>query len=88
MQTEPTKRLFDKFPFESYTQNHFMCLTGLYLKGEGIIKDMYRRPEKLIEVCGKGGGYIMRTDTDYIQDAKPENVKTMIDSVEKYGRYH
>ena len=29
----------------------------------------------------------MRTDTDYIQDAKPENVRAMMDAVEKYGRY-
>lgn len=43
--------------------------------------------KKLIQVCGKGGGYILRADTDYIQDAKPENVRTMVESVEKYGRY-
>jgi len=40
--------------------------------------------KKLIQVCGKGGGYIMRSDTDFIQEAKPENVKAMVDSVKKY----
>ena len=40
--------------------------------------------KKLIQVCGKGGGYILRSDTDFIQEAKPENVKAMVDSVKKY----
>ena len=40
--------------------------------------------KKLIKVCGKGGGYIMRSDTDFIQEARPENVKAMVDSVKKY----
>jgi hypothetical protein len=43
--------------------------------------------KKLITVCGKNGGFILRASTDYTQDAKPANVKAMIDSVEKYGRY-
>jgi hypothetical protein len=40
--------------------------------------------KKLITVCGKGGGYTLRSDTDFIQDAKPENVKAMAESVKKY----
>jgi len=40
--------------------------------------------KKLIQVCGKGGGYILRSDTNAIQDAKPENVKVMVDSARKY----
>ena len=40
--------------------------------------------KKLIKVCGKGGGYIMTSDTNAIQEAKPENVKVMVDSVKKY----
>jgi uroporphyrinogen-III decarboxylase len=43
--------------------------------------------KKLIEKVGKNGGFILRCSTDYTQEAKPENVKAMIDSVEKYGRY-
>jgi hypothetical protein len=42
---------------------------------------------KLIEICGKNGGYILRTCTDYIQDAKIENIKAMMDAVKKYGPY-
>jgi uroporphyrinogen-III decarboxylase len=44
--------------------------------------------KKLIEKVGKDGGFILRCSTDFTQEAKPENVKAMIDSVEKYGRYY
>jgi uroporphyrinogen-III decarboxylase len=43
--------------------------------------------KKLIKVCGKDGGFILRCTTDYTQEARPENVKAMIDSAKKYGRY-
>ena len=43
--------------------------------------------KKLIQICGKGGGYILRTCTDYIQEAKIENIKAMMDTVKKYGVY-
>jgi uroporphyrinogen-III decarboxylase len=44
--------------------------------------------KKLIEKVGKDGGFILRCSTDFTQEAKPENVKAMINSVEKYGRYY
>jgi uroporphyrinogen-III decarboxylase len=44
--------------------------------------------KKLIEKVGKNGGFILRCSTDFTQEAKPGNVKAMIDSVEKYGRYY
>ncbi|MFC2014636.1 uroporphyrinogen decarboxylase family protein [Chloroflexota bacterium] len=43
--------------------------------------------KKLIEKVGKNGGFILRCSTDFTQEAKPENVKVMIDAAEKYGRY-
>jgi len=43
--------------------------------------------KKLIKICGKDGGFILRCSTDYTQEAKPENVKAMIDTVNKYGWY-
>jgi hypothetical protein len=42
---------------------------------------------KLITVCGRNGGFILRCSTDFTQDAKLANVKAMIDTVKKYGRY-
>ncbi len=43
--------------------------------------------KNLIKVCGKGGGFILTTSTGITNEAKPENVKAMIDTVKKYGRY-
>ncbi|HEX7474465.1 MAG TPA: uroporphyrinogen decarboxylase family protein, partial [Dehalococcoidales bacterium] len=43
--------------------------------------------KKLIQTCGKNGGFILSTSTGITNEAKPENVKAMIDSVHKYGRY-
>jgi hypothetical protein len=39
--------------------------------------------KKLIQVCGKGGGFIM-TSGSSIDEAKPANIKAMMDSVKKY----
>ncbi len=43
--------------------------------------------KNLIKACGKGGGFILTTSTGITNEAKPENVKAMIDTVKKYGRY-
>jgi uroporphyrinogen-III decarboxylase len=43
--------------------------------------------QNLIKVCGKGGGFILTSSTAVTHEAKPENVKAMIDAVHKYGRY-
>jgi uroporphyrinogen-III decarboxylase len=42
--------------------------------------------KKLIDVVGKGGGYILgpRSSTD---EVKPENLKAMIEFTKEYGRY-
>ena len=44
--------------------------------------------KKLIKDVGKNGGFILRCSTDFTQEARPENVKAMIASAEKYGRYY
>jgi uroporphyrinogen-III decarboxylase len=43
--------------------------------------------KKLIETVGKDGGFILSTNTGITNDAKPENVKAMIDAAKKYGVY-
>jgi hypothetical protein len=53
----------------------------------GSTTDVEGYCKKLIKTVGKNGGFILRCSTDFTQEAKPENVKAMIDSVEKYGRY-
>ncbi len=41
---------------------------------------------KLIRACGKGGGFILCPGSG-IDDAKPENIRAMVNSVKKYGPY-
>jgi hypothetical protein len=53
----------------------------------GSTTDVEEYCKKLIREVGKDGGFILRCSTDYTQEAKPENVKTMIDTVKKYGKY-
>ncbi|MBI2849693.1 MAG: hypothetical protein HYX80_01460 [Chloroflexi bacterium] len=66
------------------------CLMGnvpIQMLQMGSTQDVDEYCKKLITVVGKNGGFILRCSTDYTQEAKPENVKAMIDSVNKYGRY-
>ena len=42
--------------------------------------------KKLIDVCGKGGGFIMDAATG-LDDAKPENVRAMFEFTKEYGVY-
>jgi uroporphyrinogen-III decarboxylase len=41
---------------------------------------------KLIEVCGKGGGFIL-TGGASIDKGNPDNLRAMIEAVEEYGSY-
>ena len=40
--------------------------------------------KKLIDTVGKGGGFIMSNGA-FLNEAKPENVKAMIDFTKEYG---
>jgi len=42
---------------------------------------------KLIEDCAPGGGFVLSTECETPWDAKRENVRAIIESAEKYGRY-
>jgi hypothetical protein len=54
----------------------------------GSTQDVEEYCKKLIEVCGKDGGFILSASTINPPDAaKPANIKAMIDSAKKYGRY-
>jgi len=45
--------------------------------------------KKLIDDCADGGGFIVDTDVSLLSlsDAKPENIKAVIDTVKEYGVY-
>jgi uroporphyrinogen-III decarboxylase len=66
-----------------------VCLMGnvpLPLLQLGSPQDVEEYCKKLINVCGKGGGFILANGGG-IYDAKPENMRAMVGSVKKYGWY-
>jgi hypothetical protein len=69
--------------------NH-MCIMGnvppslLQTGSPQEVKDYCKR---LIDVVGKGGGFIM-SPRSAIDEVKPENLKTMFDFTKEYGRYN
>ncbi len=65
------------------------CLMGnvpLSMLQVGSPQDIDEYCKKLIKVCGKGGGFIL-ANSGGMDNAKPENLKAMVDAAEKYGRY-
>jgi hypothetical protein len=68
--------------------NH-MCLQGNVpssLLQTGTPQDIKDYCQNLIDVVGKGGGFIMAPRSS-IDEVKPENLKTMIDFTKEYGVY-
>ncbi len=52
----------------------------------GSKDDIIAYCKKLIDVCGKDGGYVISPRSS-IDEVKPENLKAMIDFVKEYGVY-
>jgi hypothetical protein len=66
-----------------------VCLKGnvpLSMLATGTPDDVKAYCKKLIDIVGKGGGFIMDSST-VLDDAKPENVKAMFDFTKEYGIY-
>lgn len=53
----------------------------------GTVQEVKNYCRKLIEDCGDGGGFILSTECETPWNAKPENVKAIIESAEKFGKY-
>jgi uroporphyrinogen-III decarboxylase len=78
----------DIFRAKEVLKDH-ICIEGNVpssLLQVGSKEDVIAHCKKLIDVCGKGGGYILspRSSTD---EVKPENLKTMIEFTKEYGVY-
>ena len=65
------------------------CITGNlsisqleFGKKEKVIEDTKR----LLDICAPGGGYLFDFDGS-LENAKPENVDAMIETLDKYGKY-
>ncbi len=52
----------------------------------GSKDDVIAYCKKLIDICGKDGGYVLSPRSS-IEEVKPENLKAMIDFVKEYGVY-
>jgi len=66
-----------------------VCIRGnvpISIMSKGIPEDVKNYCKKLIDHVGKGGGFIMDSST-VLDDAKPENVRAMMDFTKEYGRY-
>jgi hypothetical protein len=78
----------DIFRAKEVLKDH-ICIEGNVpssLLQMGTVQQVKDHCKKLIDVVGKGGGYILssRSSTD---EANPENLRTMIEFTKEYGRY-
>ncbi len=77
----------DMFKAKEVLKDH-LCIMGNVpssILQFGSVQDVEDYCRKLIDVCGKGGGFIMTHMP--IDEAKPENVKAMVDFTKSYGVY-
>jgi uroporphyrinogen-III decarboxylase len=78
----------DIFKAKEILKDH-VCIEGNVpssLLQVGTVQQVKDYCKKLIDVCGKGGGYILspRSSTD---EVKPENLMAMIEFTKEYGVY-
>ena len=78
----------DIFRAKDILKDH-LCIEGNVpssLLQMGTVADVKEHCKKLIDYCGKNGGYILspRSSTD---EVKPENLLTMIEFTKEYGIY-
>jgi len=64
------------------------CISGgfpVYLLHYGKKEQVIDEAKRLIDICAPGGGFIFETSCGF-DDAKPENVEALIDTVKTYGK--
>jgi hypothetical protein len=67
-----------------------MCIAGNVppsILQTGTPESVKKYCKWLIDVAGKDGGYIMSPGSS-VDEAKPENIKAMVDFTKEYGRYY
>ena len=78
--------LTDMFLAKDVLKDH-ICIAGNVppsLLQVGSVQDVEEYCAKLIKVCGKGGGFILSAASS-IDEAKPANIKALVDSPKKYA---
>ena len=79
----------DIFRTKEILGNH-MCIMGnvpCSLLQTGTTQDVKDYCKKLIDIAGRGGGFIM-APRSAIDEVKPENLRAMIDFTKEYGVYN
>ena len=64
------------------------CISGgfpVYLLHYGTKEQVVDEVKRLIDICAPGGGFIFETSCGF-DNAKPENVDAMVDTVRTYGK--
>jgi hypothetical protein len=75
----------DMFKAKEVLRDH-LCIMGNVPSSMlqfGSVQEVEAYCKKLIDVCGKGGGFVMTNMP--IDEARPENVKAMVDFTSRYG---
>lgn len=66
------------------------CLMGNFdcvILARGTIDDARQEAKRCLDEAMEGGGYVLVTGDEVPADAKMENLKAMVETVEEYGRY-
>lgn len=65
------------------------CLAGnvpASVLNTGTPREVKEESRRLIETCGKGGGYIL-SGAVHLDEGNPENLKAMMEAAKEHGRY-
>ncbi len=66
-----------------------LCISGnmpISLLATGTPEEVREQAKKLMDYCGRDGGFVMSTRSP-VDDARPDNLKAMIDFTKEYGVY-
>jgi uroporphyrinogen decarboxylase-like protein len=67
-----------------------ICIIGNYnpvVLAHGSLDDARREAQRCLDAAMGGGGYIMSTSDEAPADAKPDNMKAVVEYVSAHGRY-
>ncbi len=67
-----------------------ICIVGNYspvVLARGSIEDARREAQRCLDAAMAGGGYVLSTSDEVPADAKPDNMKAVVEYVNTHGRY-